>query len=204
MAIADPLFQKIGWQLIHTPESSQTALEHAAANPGQRPDDAGAGVAIDMAKGWIGNILTEEFQPPADAAFAAIPAEAGVCDVVRAAWRAGGLDLEVAQTFSMFNVSIKNTPEKTNPAAAERLAKRLLTAAVIAFDPEGEEAGFAYGKQHAPCNPLQCDWMELLRWWSTASNAGFLTVKTTKSKERAVVSPDEDHNRIWFDLYNRR
>jgi hypothetical protein len=204
MAIADPLFQKIGWQLIHTPESSQTALEHAAANPGKRPDDVGAGVAMDMAKAWIGNILAEEYQPQVDAAFVAIPAEAGVCDVVRAAYRAGGIDLEVAQTFSMFNVSVKNRPGKTDLAAAELLAKRLVTASVIAFDQIGEEAGFAYGKQHAPCNPLQCDWVELLRWWSTASSAGFLTVKTTKSKERAVVGPDEDHNRIWFGLYNRR
>jgi hypothetical protein len=206
MALLDEFFNKIGDQLIHTPVESRAMLEQSAAGAPTRADIPGSATAINMAKAWARNILVKEFQPPLEAVFLPIRREAGLCDVVRTAYRAGGLELEVAQTFSMFNVTVKNMrakPAEEDIARAQRVAKLILSTTVIAFQSTGTTGILTHGKQQAPCDPFECDWSELLRWWSTSEEVGFITVKTTKSPERMAVGPGEEANIAWFDFYKR-
>jgi len=207
MAFSDYFFNKIGYQLIHTPPESRAALEKAAGGAPTHGYIPGADVAINMAKAWVRNMLRKEYQPPLETVFLPIRREAGLCDVVRSVYRAGGLELEVSQTFSMFNVTVKNMgarPSEDDAARAERVAKLLLNTKTIAFQTIGTEGTFVYGKQRAPCDPFECDWSELLRWWSTADSVGFITVKTTKAPEMTAVSPGEEANIVWFDFYKSR
>ncbi len=87
-------------------------------------------------------------------------------------------------------------------ARAERVAKLLLnTKTQMRFETIGAEGIFSYGKQRASYNFLECDWSELLRWWCMGDSVGFITVKTTKTPQMAVVGPGEEVNIAWFDLY---
>jgi hypothetical protein len=204
MEIPDSFFQKIGWQLIHPPSSSVALLQAAAAGKRTGPEANGERVAIQMAKSWIGNILRPEYQPPQDAVFVAIPREAGLCDVVRVRYLVRGERIEVAQTFSMFSVSVEQTGPAVPAKAAsqpEHLARLLLAVPDIGFTEPATLGGFSYAKQKAKYDPFACDWWELLRWWSEGNSAGFVTVKTTKAPHKAVVGPGEETNTRWFDLY---
>ncbi len=206
MAAMDEFFTKVADQLIHTPAESRMMLGQFAAGTLPGTEIPGAGTAVNMARAWGRTILSQEFQPPPDVGFLPIRREAGFCDVVRTSYLAGSLTLEVSQTFSMFNVTVKNMrarPSEDDRARAERVALLILSTKTIAFDTTGTTGTLTHGKQHAPCDPFDCDWSELLRWWSTAEDVGFITVKTTKAPEMATVGPGEENNIVWFDLYKR-
>jgi hypothetical protein len=205
MTFSDYFFDKIGLQLIHTPPESRALLDKAARGVLTPSEVPGADVAIRMAEAWVRNILRKEYQPPLGAVFLPFRKESGICDVVRSVYRAGGLEIEVAQTFSMFSVTVKSVgakPSEDGVARAERVARLLLnTKTPIGLQILGTEENFTYGKQRAPYGPFESDWSELLRWWCTSDSVGFITVKTTKAPERAVVGPGEDTNSVWFDFY---
>jgi hypothetical protein len=205
VASLDSFFNEIGLQLIRTPPESRALLDKAGSAVVSHPELPGADVAIRMARAWVRNILREEYQPPVGAVFLPIRRESGVCDVVRSFYRAGGMEIEVAQTFSMFSVTVKSmgaTVPEDGRASVERLAKLILnTKTPIDLETIGSEGNFVMGKQHSPYDPFDCDWSELLRWWRTPDSVGFITVKTAKGPERAVVGPGEEHNAVWFDFY---
>lgn len=208
MAPTDYFFAKIGSQLIHTPQESRTLLERAARRTWTPPDIPGASVAIGMAQAWVRNIIRPEYQPPPGTVFVPFQRESGICDVVRTAYHAQGLAFEIAQSFSMFNVTVKDGATKgsnTETVHAAKLAKSILnTDTPMDFQNIGSENGFLYGKQRTTCEPFNCDWSELLRWWQDSRDIGFITLKTTKSPERAVVGVGEEDNTVWFGLYKRK
>ena len=204
MTLSDPFFGKIGLQLIYPPPESRAALAKAVGGANVHSDIPGADQALDMTKAWVRNILRKEYQPPQETVYLPIPRETGLCDVVRANYQSGGLELEIAQTFSMFNVTVKHLevkPTEDSAARAERVAKLLLNVSVISFQTVGTDGAFVYGKQKAPYDPFECDWSEILRWWCEGDRVGFITVKTTKGPARAVVGPGEESNVRWFDFY---
>jgi hypothetical protein len=204
MALSDPLFNDVGLQLIYPPAESRAALEEAVPGLNVWPEVPGSAGALKLAQSWLRIILRDGFHPPLDAVFVPFPRESGACDVMRTVYQADGLDLEIAQTFCLFNVTIKHFAAKSgekNRARAERAAMLLLNTKAAAFQTIETVKVFEYGKQLAPYDPFDSDWLELLRWWCEGDRVGFLTVKTHKGLEMSVVGPGKELNTRWFDLY---
>ncbi len=198
---------------MDAPPASRQVLE-AVARGGPPPqgtsesDQAAAG-----ARSWTTKILRQPYWPADTVPFVAFPREMGRCDAVRAAYRAGGEPLEIAQTFSLFSVRLTNAPGaagESPQARAERYAGLLLnTGKPVQFETLGREGDLTYGRQTraaAPPDgpPEEPDWTEVLRWWSRGNDVGFLTLKRSRMPQRAETGVGAETNRVWFDYYRRR
>lgn len=204
MAFLDPFFHDVGMQLISPPQASNALLLNPPRVSGEAWNIPGAGQAIELARAWSRIVLREECQPPSEAIYIPFPREAGLCDAVRVSYQSEGMDLDVAQTFSMLSIAIKDFPARlAEPDAtrAERAAAALLKTDAIAFQAVGTEGAFKYGKQRAPYDPFVCDWFELMRWWCEGSRVGFITIKATKEPVAEVLGPGKERNIRWFDCY---
>ncbi len=196
----DPYFQTMGCQLIEPPKSSRAAL---LAVRGPVPEHAE--IPIESALSWVYEFLKEPYRPAGESSFRAIPSEGAGFDVVRAAYTARNLKIEVAQTHSVFSLRFRNVYaffKGTDEERAEELARKVFhTDLPIHFRNDG---AFALGRSHGPrilsprADPSWPHWMDELRFWTDGTDIGFMMLKAGGGPTREFILPLEAANRQWF------
>jgi hypothetical protein len=200
--IEDAYLGRVGMQLIRPPEASERALEAAAG--GSLPlNDGGAAFAVVSAKSWVKMILKDPYSYPENTPFLAFRQENGAFDVIRARYHAGGLEIEVAETFQIISIKIKGfrfrTAVTNHDRALEAAETLLRTTQPIRFETAGVFEKGAWGRQaQAPGPPGWPFWEDELRWWDNGE-IGFITLKAAGGPTQGVISPSEGMNLHWFD-----
>lgn len=205
-----PYDHRVGRQLIETPAASRQLL---AAVPPPAPAPPAPGLApkgqfeAEEAREWAAVVLKKPYLPPAEVPFLPIPQEEGVCDVVRARYRAGQAEVEIAQTKYLLSIRLIGFAAGA-VAGDAALAARAARAALneegrITFDNSTAVGGRTWGRQgvppQGPVDPEWPHWLDQLAWWCEGTDVGFITLKATGGPTKEVISAAEEDNRHWFD-----
>jgi hypothetical protein len=201
-----PFTNRIVQQLISPPAVSRAALGEASR--GRVPvAPKGAAFPAVQARSWLDAILQPRFRPAATVPFLAFPAEAGLCDVVRASYQVDGVTVETAQSRHLLVLQIAGAapgggdfPLESAEAFARQLFER---AGDIYLVRTGTEAGRTQGKQdvesHGSLSPGWPHWIDSLHWWVSGPAIGFVMLKATGGGTREVIGPSESLNVRWFE-----
>lgn len=203
----DPYFGELGLQLIRTPEASRRLLERAARDPAAIPAPPGTALPLAQARSWIRRVVHADLAPPAAARFLAFPQEEKRFDVVRAAYEAGGLEIETAQTRHVVCVRIRGferPPGKPLEATIASAAEKLLALDEPArFEKTGSQQGIelgtrVFGPQETTTSTWPI-WTDELHWWSDGTDIGFITLKANGIATHEPITADAEFNRRWFE-----
>jgi hypothetical protein len=202
----DPYFNAISLQLMHTPASSRAEMAAVAGGSPPAEPPPGALFPLDSARGWTKELLQYSFHPPDAARFLAFPMEAGLCDVVRAEYSAGGYRISVAETRNLISFVITGAQfpaGATEMQKAEQIARKLFVQSdSIHFERSGAFDGTDYGRQQISRGTRVDEewphWLDMLHWWSAGSEIGFITLKALGGPTRGLIGPDEIVNVKWF------
>lgn len=205
MSPQDPYFNRIGLQLIHTPDASRALLDEAAqGHPFKIPQ--GAEFPLESAKSFTQEFLTGAWQPPMTASFVPFPNENSLCDVIRVEYQINDVRIKIAQSYHIIAIVVEGFPLKSGASDVERalsVAKVVLQTPVpVEFREVGPFEGGVYGVRKLPSSgPVDDEWphwTDELRWWHVKGTVGFITLKATGGPVMAEIGPDEDLNLHWF------
>jgi len=201
----DPYFNRIAMELIRTPPSSRDALQ--AASSGKKTSPAADGAdALVSARSWPGEIVKTPYLPPDTTSYLLFPMEAGICDVIRAAFKSGGYEFEIAQSRYLISLRISGVralPQESDLERARRIAREVLVqGGTFQFAREGDFQAGSYGRHLSSSeNVRDADWphwFDQMRWWADKESVGFLTIKATGGPTRNVIDVSEGLNVHWF------
>lgn len=201
----DPYFNTIGLQLISIPIASRVVLD-AALQGVPAPVPPNAEFPLVSAKSWVQGLLKDAYRPPNDTPFVAFPQENGLCDVIRAVYKIHGSEVEIAQSRHLMSITIRGFRGSTGASDKLRAeeAARLFFALPHApqLDKGGSFGSGAWGKQAVPpSGPIDPDWPhwgDEIRWWTNASDVGFITLKAAGGPTKQPIAPAEAMNQRWF------
>ena len=200
--IDDPYLSRLGMQLVHCPPSSAEAL-NLAANGKAPAQDPGAAIALISGKSWVKAVMSRLYTYPDDTLFVPIRQENGRYDVIRASYNVHAQQVEIAQSLHVIAVTLRGVTSSSphNAAWAREMARRFLQVPEnIRFEEVGEyEAGRWGRRPQPPGAPGWPNWVDEIRWWSSGSDIGFLTLKAAGGPTQALISPGEGLNLHWFD-----
>lgn len=172
------------------------------AHPEARP---GGQEAIQMAQGWILQVVADDSRPPLQAVYYAYEGDQrDRCDIVRVRYAIAENGIEIAQTFCVISIVI-DWPKPDESSLLEhvlRVGRQLLKEPQrLNFEVSAEESGIIIGKQSTQQLPTgHKDFIDHLRWWSDGVRVGFVTLKKGKRPGRAVMSWAKELNLNWFSL----
>jgi hypothetical protein len=200
----DPYFQRAGLQLIDMPASSRAAV---AAAGQKQPASLHPGLMLE-ARSWA-NVLNPAYAPGPEVPFLEFPQEDGAFDVLRAAYRVGTYDIEVAQTKHLLSIEIRgvgNSEHEPEEQRADAVARVFLgTPIELHFEILETIGARTFGKvivpKSGPAHPSWPDWQDWIddmRFWSEADRVGFLTVKAPGGPVREVIGIGDAQNKTWF------
>jgi len=204
--VNDPYFNPVSLQLIQTPASSRRALEEAARQRNTAVEPRLL-IPIDSAQSWARAILNSAYDFPRDTPFLAFPQEDGLCDVIRAVYRVGDREVEIAQSVHLISIKIKgnlpDTQTSSNLRRTEEIARTILTGPErFHFEETGSFRSGTCGRQVPRFGndipPGAPNWVDELRWWSSGDEVGFVTLKADGGPTKALISPTEGMNKFWF------
>jgi hypothetical protein len=188
-------------QLIEPPPASAEALAAAARGPALEVPKTLLFV-MDQARSWTNSILKAAYQPGPNVVFLPFRRENGYCDTIRAAWRAGEYQLEMAQSRYLISIKVAGIQEATGTAEtgiAEAVARKIFQQGeTIRLTRNGEFDGGSWGEQNSREPGEWPNWLEEIRWWHRARELGFLTLRGSGRPTKAIISPEENQNRYWF------
>jgi hypothetical protein len=201
----DSYFNRITQQLIDPPASSDAVLERALRD-GLPSDQFSAADAVVQARGWVEEMLREEFRPGGQSPFVPFPLENGVCDIVRARYRAGSILVDVAQSRHLLSVRISSQDlSQGNPVTAvlERAAVRLFSLPGVerietATGTGAQIMGRVVVPKQTGADPEWPDWRQSLRWWAATGELGFVAIKLPGGPTRENITDEEEANVHWF------
>jgi len=195
------------FQLIQTPESSRLALQRAVKGETPRAPPA-AEFPVAQARSWAKTVLQTRYRPPKGTVFLPISQENGRFDVIRAVWKVGETQVEVAQTVYLISIRLSGLQLAADLPAlkrAEAAAKQVLSEPErIHFEQSGPFHTGLGGEQTAPQHPSEelefPDWLDRLFWWMDKRDVGFVSVKLPGGPTREIITPAEYANRYWFTV----
>lgn len=200
----DRFFTSVVLQLMNPPHSSLDALSAAQRKPPSTPPSLE--FEIDSARSWAQTILQNTFQPQGKDPFVTFPSEGGRFDVIRCAYRAGGVEIFIAESKYVISITLADGrlgPQKSDREMAENVARKIMTMSErIRFNELGMIGNARYGRQDVDAmgrvDRAWPHWLDTLRWWSGGNALGFVTLKASGGPTRAVISVDDQANRRWF------
>jgi hypothetical protein len=125
--------------------------------------------------------------------------------MVRSRYVWAGRQVDVAQTFCVFSVTIA-WPKPSDEAMTDFIQKvgRTLLADSLRFVPQAKDTvgDTVFGNQTPTMPPPQNpDYIDHMRWWCDGTRVGFVTLKVERTPGRAVMSWVRELNLVWFGLY---
>lgn len=199
----DPFFNKVTLELMEPPAAVRESFE-AALRDLRRKAAPHSELALQQARSWLASLLRPEYGPREETAFVTTPLENGICDTIRARYRAGGIDFDTAQSRYVISITVRGIKpppgagdlEKAQNAARQIFAKQERIRLQLA----GPRGRGSFGRQGGP--PLDAEWsywVDSLRWWSEGDTVGFLLLRAPGGPNRAFFTAEEADNRRWFE-----
>ena len=201
----DPFLNRVGLQLVDTPQRSRQVLEAVACGT-LPPNVASADLALMQAEGWLSAPFREKYKAPNSTRLVAFPMEEGICDVIRTRYITNGLRIEVAQSAYLLSIAVSGWPIAFGVSALERAAQAARELFNLDAPPRFElletRGPLSYGLQSSiqsdEVGPHWLHWFDCLRWWCGPSDLGFLTLKVLGDPVQELILPIESANLNWF------
>ena len=197
----DAYFGELGLQLVQPPRSSLEVLAAVAKGRTAPAAPPSASFPITQARGWAKNLLNAPFAPGPDVLFLAFPREAERFDVVRAAYRVGDYQVEIAESVHVLSVRLRGRGLDTGGAVerASAAARLALKAPDILFRAQGTLGAGEWGTREGVHEGEWPRWDEQLRFWTDGGDVGFITLKGSGKPTSALITPDDEANIHWFE-----
>jgi hypothetical protein len=210
MGEENPFLQRLGQHLIDAPAPSLALLAAVGAGARDWHDPPGTKSALSMARAWLHVVLRSPFAPAQGVPLLALPKEAGAWDTIRADYETGGYRFHVAQTRHLLSIRLVGaaTGVEAGPRAAlllaETCARRMLSSEEkISLALMGRfREGFQGERALPPEGPVSAEWphwLDLMSWWVSGGDVGFITLKADGGPAREVPSVEDEDNRDWFE-----
>lgn len=200
----DPFFNDVTAQLIQAPSTSRAAL---GARPGSVQDiPASAAFPVESAKSWIRNVLIDAYHPNDGARVMAFPMENSLCDTVRAIYKAGEYEFDIAQSRHLMSIKIRGgqfaSPNRDDQKAEQMARKIFVMGDRFHFALSGPYNNGSYGKQDTDVagrvDTEWPHWLDSMRWWSNSEEIGFILLKASGGPTMGAISAQADSNIRWF------